>query len=77
MTLSSNIKMFNFIKNISSTEIILLVLILVVLFGGKTIAKRLAKIGGTTVKEANEVKKDFLKAIEGDNTQPNKESSRK
>lgn len=77
MTLSSKIKMFGLLNNIGSTEILLLILILVVLFGGKSIAKRLAKVGGATVKEANEVKKEFLKAIEGDDTQPNKESSKK
>jgi Sec-independent protein translocase protein TatA len=68
--------MFGFLNNIGSTEIILLVLILVVLFGGKSIAKRLAKVGGATVKEANEVKKEFLKAVEGDDDKPNKESSK-
>jgi Sec-independent protein translocase protein TatA len=69
--------MFNFLDNIGPTEILLLILILVVVFGGKTIAKRIAKAGGATVKEANEVKKEFLKAVEGDDAKPSKKSSKK
>jgi Sec-independent protein translocase protein TatA len=69
--------MFGFLNNIGPTEILLLILILVVLFGGKTIARRLARVGGATVKEANDVKKEFLKAVEGDDDKPDKESSKK
>lgn len=58
--------MFDFIKNISPTEIIILVLILVILFGGKSIATRLARSGGETVKEAKKIKKEFTEAIKDD-----------
>ena len=58
--------MFDFIKNISPTEIIIIVLILVVLFGGKTIAGRLAKTSGETVKEIKKIKKEFTKIVEDD-----------
>lgn len=58
--------MFDFVKNISPTEIIILVLILVILFGGKSIAMRLARSGGGTVKEAKKIKKEFTEAIKDD-----------
>lgn len=58
--------MFNFIKNISPTEIIIIVLILVVLFGGKAIAGRLARTSGETIKEVKKIKKEFTEAIEDD-----------
>lgn len=67
MTLSSNIKMFDFIKNISSTELIIIILILVVLFGGKSIAKRVARTSGETAKEIKNIKKEFTKALDDDN----------
>ena len=58
--------MFDFIKNISPNELIIIVLILVVLFGGKAIAARLAKTSGETVKEIKNIKREFTKAIEDD-----------
>lgn len=58
--------MFDFIKNISATEIIIIVLILVVLFGGKAIAKGIARKSGETVKEAKKIKKEFTDAVEED-----------
>ena len=58
--------MFDFIKNISPTELIIVAVILLVLFGGKAIAMRLAKTSGETVKEIKKVKKEFTKAIEDD-----------
>lgn len=58
--------MFDFIKNISTTEIIIIVLILVVLLGGKSLAKMLARKGGETVKEAKKIKKEFIDAAEDD-----------
>lgn len=64
--------MFDFIKNISATELIIIVLILVVLFGGKAIAKGIAKKSGETVKEAKKIKKEFTDAVEGDNDKPDK-----
>lgn len=63
--------MFAFLKNISSTELIIIVLILIVLFGGKVIA-RLGRTSGETVKELKNIKKEFTKALEDDS-----ESSKK
>ncbi len=57
--------MFDFIKNISSTELIILVLILVVLFGAK-VAVGLGKASGETVKEIKKIKRTFTEAIEDD-----------
>lgn len=64
--------MFNFIKDISLTEIIIVVLILVVLFGGKAIASRIARTSGKTVKEAKKIKKEFTDAVEEDDDKPAK-----
>ncbi len=57
--------MFDFIKNIGTTELIILVIILVVLFGGRAIAK-LGKTSGETVRELKNVKKEFTKALDDD-----------
>ncbi len=57
--------MFDFIKNISSTELIIIVLILVIFFGGKAITG-LAKTSGETVKEIKKIKKNFTDALEDD-----------
>ena len=57
--------MFDFIKNISTTEIIIVVIILIVIFGAKAM-KGFGKTGGETVKEIKKIKKEFTKAIEGD-----------
>lgn len=64
--------MFDFIKNISPTEIIIIVLILVVLFGGKAIAGRLARTSGETVKEIKKIKKEFTNALEDEEVKPSK-----
>ncbi len=64
--------MFDFIKNISPTELIIIVLILIVLFGGKAIAGRLAKTSGETVKEIKKIKKEFTKAMEDGDNEPSK-----
>ena len=64
--------MFDFIKNISPTEIVIVVLILAVLFGGKAIASRLARTSGETVKELKKIKKEFTDAIEDDDKKPGK-----
>lgn len=63
--------MFDFIKNISSTELIIIVLILVVLFGGRAIIG-LGKTSGETVKEIKKIKKEFTEAINGDDDKPGK-----
>ena len=58
--------MFDFIKNISLTEWAIVILILVVLFGGKAIARGIARKSGETVKEAKKIKKEFTDATEDD-----------
>lgn len=63
--------MFDFIKNISSTELIILVLILVVLFGAKAIVG-LGRTSGEAVKELKNIKKEFTNAIEDDDKKPGK-----
>lgn len=55
--------MLNFIKNISPTELVLILIILVVLFGGKVISK-LGRTGGETVKEIKKVKKAFTDTVQ-------------
>ena len=65
--------MFDFIKNIGPTELIIIVLILIVFFGGKAIT-RLARTGGETIKEVKKVKKEFTAALELDDDD-NKKSS--
>ena len=48
--------MLNFIKNISPTEITILVIIFILLFGAKTFIS-LGKAGGSTLKEIKNIKK--------------------
>ncbi len=57
--------MFNFFKNLSSTEIIVIVLILVVIFGGK-VAKKFGRIGGESLKEIKNIKKSVTETVEDD-----------
>lgn len=57
--------MFDFIKNISSTELIIITLILIVLFGGKVITS-MAKTSGETVKELKNIKKEIVKSLDSD-----------
>lgn len=57
--------MFDFIKNISATELIIIVLILIVIFGARAMVK-LGKTSGETVKELKKIKSEFFKAIDGD-----------
>lgn len=57
--------MFDFIKNISSTELIIIAVILVLLFGGKALIS-LGKTSGETVKELKKIKKEFTDAVNGD-----------
>lgn len=57
--------MFDFIKNIGPTELIVILLILIVFFGGKAITK-LARTSGETLKEVKKVKKEFTSALELD-----------
>ena len=54
--------MFEFIKNLSPTELAIIAIILIVLFGGKAISS-LARTSGETVKEIKKVKKEFTNAV--------------
>jgi len=63
--------MFDFIKNISSTELIVLVIILVLLFGAK-VAVGLGKTSGETVKELKKIKKTFTEAVQDDDDKTGK-----
>ena len=63
--------MFDFIKNIGPTELIVVLLILIVFFGGKAIT-RLARTGGETIKEVKKVKKEFTAALELDDDENKK-----
>lgn len=54
--------MFNFIKNIGPTELIIIGLIVVIFFGGK-IATRLGKASGETFREIKKVKESFTDAV--------------
>ena len=66
--------MFEFIKNIGPTELIIIVLILIVFFGGRAIT-RLARTSGETVKELKKAKKEFTAALDedDDNKQPSED----
>jgi len=57
--------MLNFIKNISPTELAIVALILIVLFGTK-IVTGIGRTGGETLKEIKKIKKTFTEAIEDD-----------
>ncbi len=57
--------MFDFIKNIGPTELIIIALILIVFFGGKAITV-LARRSGETVREAKKVKNEFTEALKED-----------
>lgn len=57
--------MFEFLKNIGPTEIIVIAVILVLIFGAKVITG-LARTGGQTVKEIKKIKKEFTNAINED-----------
>lgn len=57
--------MFNFFKNLSPKELIVLVVIIVtfvILFGSRTVTK-LGKSSGETFKEIKKIKKNFTEAI--------------
>jgi Sec-independent protein translocase protein TatA len=63
--------MFNFIRNISTTEIILIAIILIVIFGPKII-KALGKTGGESFREVKKIKKELKSAITEDDKNPDK-----
>ncbi len=62
----------NFIKNISSTELILLAVIFVLLFGAKTFIS-LGKTAGQSFKEIKKIKKSITEAVDIDESDKNKE----
>lgn len=68
--------MFEFIKNIGPTELIIIVLILIVFFGGKAIT-RLARTSGETIKDLKEAKKEFTAALEDDDNKKSSEEEQK
>ena len=53
----------NFIKNISPTELIIIVGILTMIFGRKFVMG-LGRTGGETLREIKKIKKSFTEAIE-------------
>ncbi len=55
--------MFDFLRNISPTEWIVVGLIVVILFGGK-IAKMLGRTSGETFREIKNIKKSFSEALD-------------
>lgn len=57
--------MFDFIKNISSTELIIVLIILTVLFGPRLI-KALGRTSGETLKEVKQIKKEFVEIVKDD-----------
>lgn len=65
--------MFNFLKNLSPIEIGVIVLVLVVLFGAKTITS-LARTSGKSFKEIKKVRKTFTEAVEDGDSEPSKKS---
>lgn len=70
--------MFNFIKNIGPTELIIIGVILIVFFGSKRIVE-LGKSAGETTKEFKKIKKEFGSAVEEtkkDEVEPEKEDNR-
>jgi len=63
--------MFDFIRNISPTEVAIIVVILIVIFGPKLI-KALGRTSGETLKEVKQIKKEFTKAIDIDDKESGK-----
>lgn len=59
--------MFNFIKNISPLELVIIGLVVVAFFG-TTIAKVLGRKSGEAFKEVKKIKKSFTEALDDDDT---------
>lgn len=67
--------MFNFIKNIGPTEIALIAIVFILIFGAG-IAAKLGKTSGQTLREIRNVKKTFGEALDDDGGKGNdKEAS--
>jgi Sec-independent protein translocase protein TatA len=62
--------MLDVLKDVSPTELILLIAILVILFGSKAIIN-LGKTGGETIRELKNIKKELTDAIKGDDVKGN------
>lgn len=62
----------NFLNNIGPTEIIVVALIVVIFFGA-AIARRLGKASGETYRELKNVKKSFTDAVSDDSDKEVKE----
>ncbi len=63
--------MFDFIKNISPTELVIIALILIVFFGSKVVIG-LGKTSGETLKEIRKIKKTFTEALGDEDDEPSK-----
>ncbi len=57
--------MLNFIQNISPIEVVAIALILIVLFGSKTVTN-LGRLAGQTLKEIKNIGKNVDEALEDD-----------
>ena len=57
--------MFDFIKNVSPTELVIIILVLLILFGSRVMLK-MARTSGETIKEIKKIKSGFTQAIEGE-----------
>lgn len=58
-------KMFNFLKNISPTELTIIIVIFILLFGAKAFIS-LGKTGGETLREMKKIKKNITQTLEDD-----------
>ncbi len=59
--------MFSFLNNIGPTELGIIVVILIILFGAKLVTN-LARTSGASVKEIKNIKNEFTKAVEGEDS---------
>lgn len=66
--------MFNFIKNLGLTEVIIIVLLLVIFFGSKRMSE-IAKTAGESTKELKKVKKEYQSAVSEVNKEPKEKDS--
>ena len=63
--------MFDFMKNIGSTEIIILVVILIIIFGARAMMG-IGRKSGEAVKGFKQVKKEFTEALKEDDDKSSK-----
>lgn len=62
--------MINFIKNISPTEVAIIVIVFIFFFGARKVTS-LGKMSGEVVKEIKNIKKEFTEAVEDDGKSKN------